>query len=94
MRRLLCVFPRYTPSFGSFEFSYPLTEGIRAFMPAGQVDLYFNRDISVFIGQKMIAEEPKVIDQSLQEAETWADKLSGDIMSRMREEMKKRGHDI
>lgn len=46
------------------------------------------------IGQKMIAEEPKVIDQSLQEAETWADKLSGDIMSRMREEMKKRGHDI
>jgi radical SAM superfamily enzyme YgiQ (UPF0313 family) len=32
-RRLLCVFPRYTPSFGSFEFSYPLTDGIRAFMP-------------------------------------------------------------
>ena len=33
MRRLLCVFPRYAPSFGSFEFSYPLTDGIRAFMP-------------------------------------------------------------
>mgnify|MGYP002652622784 CR=1 FL=1 len=32
MRRLLCVFPRYTPSFGSFEFSYPLTDGIRAFI--------------------------------------------------------------
>jgi hypothetical protein len=46
------------------------------------------------LGQKMIAEEPKVIDQSLQEAETWADKLSGDIILRMREEMKKRGHDI
>jgi radical SAM superfamily enzyme YgiQ (UPF0313 family) len=30
---LLCVFPRYAPSFGSFEFSYPLTDGIRAFMP-------------------------------------------------------------
>jgi radical SAM superfamily enzyme YgiQ (UPF0313 family) len=27
------VFPRYSPSFGSFEFSYPLTDGIRAFMP-------------------------------------------------------------
>jgi hypothetical protein len=27
------VFPRYAPSFGSFEFSYPLTDGIRAFMP-------------------------------------------------------------
>jgi radical SAM superfamily enzyme YgiQ (UPF0313 family) len=32
-RRVLCVFPRYTPSLGSFEFSYPLTDGIRAFMP-------------------------------------------------------------
>jgi radical SAM superfamily enzyme YgiQ (UPF0313 family) len=31
-RRVLCVFPRYTPSFGTFEFSYPLA-GIRAFMP-------------------------------------------------------------
>jgi len=33
VRHLLCVFPRYAPSFGSFEFSYPLTDGIRAFMP-------------------------------------------------------------
>jgi radical SAM superfamily enzyme YgiQ (UPF0313 family) len=32
-RRALCVFPRYAPSFGSFEFSYPLTDGVRAFMP-------------------------------------------------------------
>jgi radical SAM superfamily enzyme YgiQ (UPF0313 family) len=32
-RRVLCVFPRYAPSFGSFEFCYPLTDGIRAFMP-------------------------------------------------------------
>ena len=29
----MCVFPRYAPSFGSFEFSYPLTDGVRAFMP-------------------------------------------------------------
>jgi hopanoid C-2 methylase len=32
-RRALCVFPRYAPSFGSFEFSYRLTDGVRAFMP-------------------------------------------------------------
>jgi hopanoid C-2 methylase len=32
-RCILCVFPRYAPSFGSFEFSYPLTDGVRAFMP-------------------------------------------------------------
>jgi small subunit ribosomal protein S1 len=29
---------------------------MRAFMPAGQVDLYFNKDLSVFIGQKFKCE--------------------------------------
>ncbi len=32
-RRILCVFPRYTSSFGTFEYSYPLMEGVHAFMP-------------------------------------------------------------
>lgn len=32
-RRILCVFPRYTPSFGTFEYSYGLTMGTKAFMP-------------------------------------------------------------
>ncbi|HET6246205.1 MAG TPA: S1 RNA-binding domain-containing protein [Tepidisphaeraceae bacterium] len=31
-------------------------KGMRAFMPAGQVDLYFNKDISVFLSQKMVVE--------------------------------------
>ncbi len=31
-RRILCVFPRYTPSFGSFDNAYPLL-GVKAFMP-------------------------------------------------------------
>ena len=31
-------------------------KGMRAFMPAGQVDIYFNKDISVFLSQKMIVE--------------------------------------
>ncbi len=33
VRRILCVFPRYTPSFGTFEHSYRLTLNTRAFMP-------------------------------------------------------------
>jgi radical SAM superfamily enzyme YgiQ (UPF0313 family) len=33
VRRILCVFPRYTSSFGTFEYSYPLTDGVGAFMP-------------------------------------------------------------
>ena len=32
-RNILCVFPRYAPSFGTFEYAYPLTDGVRAFMP-------------------------------------------------------------
>ncbi|MGH6794491.1 MAG: B12-binding domain-containing radical SAM protein, partial [Methylocella sp.] len=32
-RKILCVFPRYAPSFGTFEYAYPLTGGVRAFMP-------------------------------------------------------------
>ncbi len=33
VRKILCVFPRYTPSFGTFEYSYALTDGVQAFMP-------------------------------------------------------------
>jgi radical SAM superfamily enzyme YgiQ (UPF0313 family) len=33
-RRILCVFPRYAPSFGTFQHAYPLFGGrVRAFMP-------------------------------------------------------------
>ena len=33
VRNILCVFPRYTPSFGTFHHSYGLLGGVRAFMP-------------------------------------------------------------
>src|SRR5215475_14562539 len=33
VRRILCVFPRYEPSLGSFEYAYDITGGLRAFMP-------------------------------------------------------------
>jgi len=32
-RRVLCVFPAYTPSFGTFSHAYPLMRRVRAFMP-------------------------------------------------------------
>jgi len=32
-RRILCVFPKYAPSFGTFEHAYPLMPGVEAFMP-------------------------------------------------------------
>ena len=33
IRRILCVFPHYTPSFGTFAHAYPLMGGVKAFMP-------------------------------------------------------------
>lgn len=32
-RNILCVFPAYAPSFGTFQHAYPLMPGVRAFMP-------------------------------------------------------------
>jgi uncharacterized protein len=46
------------------------------------------------VGQKMIVQEPQIIDESLKQADGWADNLSVDVMAKMRSEMKKRGHDI
>src|ERR1700742_2821626 len=33
VRRILCIFPRYTSAFGTWEHAYPLTDGVQAFMP-------------------------------------------------------------
>jgi radical SAM superfamily enzyme YgiQ (UPF0313 family) len=33
MRRILCVFPHYEPSFGTFEYAYSLLDRTKAFMP-------------------------------------------------------------
>jgi hypothetical protein len=56
------------------------------------------RDLLAFyqspLGKKALAEEPKVLDQSMVFAGTWADNLSGEIIQAMRVELKKRGHDM
>jgi len=56
------------------------------------------RDLLAFyqspLGQKALAEEPKVLDQSMVYAGNWAENLSQDIIQAMRVELKKRGHDM
>jgi uncharacterized protein len=56
------------------------------------------RDLLAFykspLGMKAIVNEPKAIQQSTQYINAWADKLSSEVMDRMRAEMKKRGKDI
>lgn len=46
------------------------------------------------LGRKMVAQEPKAFDESMANAGSWGDKLSEEIIDKMRAEMKKRGHDI
>jgi hypothetical protein len=46
------------------------------------------------IGKKVIEQEPKAVEQSMNFAARWADNLSNDVIARIRAEMKKRGHDL
>jgi hypothetical protein len=46
------------------------------------------------LGKKLIAEEPKALDESLKIANEWSGKLAEEVIVRMRAEMKKRGHDM
>jgi uncharacterized protein len=46
------------------------------------------------LGQKLLAREPAVVDESMRSARMWADKLSEQVIAAMRAEMRKRGHEI
>jgi uncharacterized protein len=46
------------------------------------------------VGKKALVEEPKVLDESMAFAGTWGDNLSQEVIASMREDMKKRGHDM
>ena len=46
------------------------------------------------LGRKLIVEEPAILDQSMKNAQVWAENLSQEVIAKMRTEMKKRGHDI
>jgi hypothetical protein len=45
-------------------------------------------------GQKVIAEEPKILDESVTFADAWARKLSEEVIAKFRAEMKSRGNDL
>ena len=44
------------------------------------------------VGIKLIAEQPKVGEEGLKFAQDWANKLSDQVLAKMRDELKKRGH--
>jgi uncharacterized protein len=44
------------------------------------------------VGMKLISEQPKIGDEGLRFAQTWANNLSDEVIAKMRDELKKRGH--
>jgi hypothetical protein len=56
------------------------------------------KDILVFyqspVGKKLLAQQSQVIDASMKFAQTWANKLSDEVVAKMRADMKKKGHEL
>jgi hypothetical protein len=46
------------------------------------------------VGKKVIAEEPQVIDASAARVLEWGNQFTQEVLSKMRAEMKKKGHDL
>ena len=69
VRRILCVFPRYAPSFGTFQHAYALTDGVRAFMPPQGILV-----VAAYLPQQW---EVRLVDENIRPATAeefaWAD---------------------
>jgi hypothetical protein len=46
------------------------------------------------IGKKMITQEPQVLDETFNYVQQWGPRVSEEVMSRFRAEMKKKGHNL
>ena len=46
------------------------------------------------VGRKAITEEPKALDESMASGGNWGDALADEVVVKIRDEMKKRGHDL
>jgi hypothetical protein len=44
------------------------------------------------VGKKLLEQQPKLVDASMSFAQDWANKLSEEVIGKMREELVKRGH--
>ncbi|MEN9218931.1 MAG: B12-binding domain-containing radical SAM protein [Gloeomargarita sp. DG_2_bins_126] len=62
-RRILCVFPRYSPSFGTFHHAYELMPGVKGFMPP--------QGLLVVAAYMPAAWEVRLIDENIRPARWW-----------------------
>jgi len=45
-------------------------------------------------GKKLLAQQAKIIETSMSFAQNWANKLSDEVIAKMRDELKKKGHQL
>ncbi|APB33887.1 Fe-S oxidoreductase [Gloeomargarita lithophora Alchichica-D10] len=62
-RRILCVFPRYSPSFGTFHHAYGLMPGVKGFMPPQGLLV-----VSAYLPESW---EVRLIDENIRPARWW-----------------------
>lgn len=46
------------------------------------------------VGKKMLTRQPQIVDSSMKFAQNWANKLSEEVIAKMRVELKKKGHNL
>ena len=46
------------------------------------------------LGRKLIIEEPKAVDEATKRVDAWANKFAEEVLTRIRAEMKKKGHNL
>jgi hypothetical protein len=46
------------------------------------------------LGKKLIEAEPKAIDEATKRVDAWATKFADEVMAKMRDELKKKGHSL
>ena len=69
IRNILCIFPAYTPSFGTFAHAFELVPGVRAFMPPQGLLI-----VAAYLPKRW---QVRFIDENIERAEpsdfAWAD---------------------
>ena len=46
------------------------------------------------LGKKLVVEEARVLETSMRRVQDWADRFSDEVLTRLRAEMRKRGHNL
>ena len=68
-RNILCIFPAYTPSFGTFAHAFELVPGVRAFMPPQGLLI-----VAAYLPERW---QVRLIDENIERADpsdfAWAD---------------------